>query len=259
MITVFDTETNGKADFKKPPEDACQTRLVQLAALLLDDDLQTIGELNVIIKPNGFVISDEVARIHGITQAKAEKHGIPEQVALYLFHEMLRLSKRIVAHNIKFDAIVIGRAFHVHQMTVTPPEPYCTMSAATNVCKLPGGYGGAYKWPTLQEAHQALLGVSFDGAHDAMADVKACARIYEHLIHGDRPKARPVEPPLAQQSKNVPDLREYNDSTPMPFGKYRGTPLSKLPESYCKWLYEQEKLSDELLAKWLHGDKTCLD
>jgi DNA polymerase III epsilon subunit-like protein len=202
----------------------------------------------------GFVIFDEVAKIHGITQAKAEVLGVPESLALSLFREFMNMSKRIVAHNIKFDGIVMGRAFHEHNMENHVPEPFCTMTAATNVCKLPGGYGGSYKWPSLQEAHQVLLGCSFDGAHDAMADVKACARIYEHLIHGDRPKARPVTAPLGNDTKNVPDVREYTDETIMPFGKYKGTPLGKLPENYCDWLYQQENLSDKLLYKWLHGN-----
>lgn len=53
---------------------------------------------------------------------------------------------------------------------------------------------------------------------------------------------------------------EYTDATPMPFGKYRGTPLGKLPDDYCEWLYEQNDLSDRRLYRWLHGDdESCVD
>ena len=258
MTLIFDTETSGKADFKSPPEAPHQPRLVQLAALLLGSDLETVAEFNVIIKPDGFVISPEVAAIHGIKHEYAEKHGIPERQALEIFKTFAEMSATLVAHNIRFDGIVLGRANHIHGLSYKVPQPYCTMNAATNVCKLPGGFGGNYKWPTLQEAHQILLGESFDGAHDAMADVKACARVYEVLIHGRRPKA-PVPTRATPPLENVPDLREYDDQTLMPFGKYKGTELGKLPESYVNWLYEQENLSDKLLQKWLHGDKTCLD
>ena len=261
MTLIFDTETNGKANFNAPPEHESQPRLVQLAALLLGSELETVAELNVIIKPVDFVISDEVAAIHGIKQAYAEKHGIPEKQALEMFRTFAEMSATIVAHNIKFDGIVLGRANHIHGLSYKIPVPYCTMNSSTNICKLPGGYGGGYKWPNLQEAHQILLGTGFDDAHDAMADVKACARVYEFLIHGKRAKAPTPEPASTKPPiENLPDVREYDDMTLMPFGKYKGTPLGKLPESYCNWLYEQENLSDRLLYKWLHGGgETCVD
>jgi DNA polymerase III epsilon subunit-like protein len=259
MTLIFDTETSGKADFKAPPEAPQQPRLVQLAALLLDSELTEVGSMNFIIKPVGFTISDEVAKIHGITQAKAEAVGVSEHGVLLLFREWLLMSKRIVAHNLKFDGFILGKAFAVHQLVVDKmPEPYCTMLASMNVCQLPGNFPGQYKWPSLQEAHEILLGEPFTGAHDAFADVRACARIYTHLIHGDRPKARPVEqqrPIPQEQSVDV----EYNDATLMPFGKHRGTPLGRLPESYCNWLYDQENLSDKRLYAWLHGEKKIVD
>lgn len=252
MTLIFDTETTGKADFNKPATDEAQPRLVQLGAMLLDEELRTVAELNVMIKPVGFTIPDEVAKIHGITQAKADKYGIDELQALQMFKSLCGLSKRLVAHNIRFDGIIIGRANHLHGLEYTPPEPYCTMDAATNICKIPGTRG--YTWPSLQEAHQILLGEGFDGAHDAMADVRACARVYECLIHGGKPKERPAQP-ARKPVENVPDLREYDDETPMPFGKYRGTPLGELPSDYCQWLYDQRDLSDQALYRWLHGSK----
>jgi DNA polymerase III epsilon subunit-like protein len=51
------------------------------------------------------------------------------------------------------------------------------MKATTSICKLPGKYGD-YKWPKLQESHLHFFGKEFEGAHDAMADVRACAAVY---------------------------------------------------------------------------------
>jgi DNA polymerase-3 subunit epsilon len=254
MTIVFDTETTGLADFSKPPEHECQPRLVQLGALLLDSDLQTVGELNLIIKPNGFVIPDAAAKVHGFTTEKATQYGVNEREALLLFREWLWNAKTLVAHNIQFDGIVLGRAYAVNEIEVKVPALYCTMIAAAPICKLPGR-GGQYKWPSLMEAHQILLGTTFEGAHDAMADVRACARIYKRLIHGDQPLAHPVEqqktPPLS--AHDLPDA-PYDDNTLMPFGKWRGTPLGKLDQGYCNWLYDQDNLSDRRLYKWLHGN-----
>jgi DNA polymerase III epsilon subunit-like protein len=55
----------------------------------------------------------------------------------------------------------------------------CTMQAATDYCRLPGQYG--YKWPSLQELHTKLFGQPFEGAHNALVDVRACARCYFEL------------------------------------------------------------------------------
>lgn len=63
----------------------------------------------------------------------------------------------------------------------TPIDKFCTMKAMTPVCKLHGNYGD-FKWPKLQEAHKHAFGVEFDGAHDALADVRACARVYRWLM-----------------------------------------------------------------------------
>jgi len=254
MTLIFDTETNGKADFKADPCHDNQPRLVQLAGLLLDEELEPVAEMNVIIKPNGFIISDEVAKIHGITQSKAEKYGVEEAKALHLFSDLLHKATKLVAHNIKFDNIVLLRALFVNKIVVAMPTHHCTMAMATPVCKLPG-FGGQYKWPSLQEAHKIIMGVPFDNAHDAMADVRACARIYEKLIHGDRP-AKPVTTRDIRPPIDAGDIaeEEYDDNTLMPFGKYKGTPLCKLPESYCNWLYEQQTLSDRKLHAWLHGN-----
>ncbi|MDE2097262.1 MAG: DUF3820 family protein [Patescibacteria group bacterium] len=252
MTIIFDTETTGKADFAKPPEDPCQPKLVQLGAQLLGQELEVVGEMNFIIKPVGFEIPQEAANVHGITTQRALSFGSDEKSVLELFACWIEKAKTIVAHNITFDAIVIGNAFHRHGMKIVPPSPYCTMKAATDLCKIPGFRTGEYKWPTLQEAHTILLGEGFDGAHDAMADVRACARVYAHLIHGDRPKKANFSTTPNPKEYQVPP-HEYNDNTPMPFGKHRGTPLGKLPDDYVQWLYDQEKLSDARLTKWLHG------
>ena len=53
------------------------------------------------------------------------------------------------------------------------------MLSATDYCQLPGRYG--FKWPTLQELHSTLFNESFDGAHDALSDVRACARCFFEL------------------------------------------------------------------------------
>ena len=57
----------------------------------------------------------------------------------------------------------------------------CT-EATANLCKIEGGRGGKYKFPSLTELHSFLFGVPFAEAHNATADVEATARCFFELI-----------------------------------------------------------------------------
>ena len=37
-----------------------------------------------------------------------------------------------------------------------------------------------------------------------------------------------------------------DDSTPMPFGKHKGTPMGEVPDDYLYWLHGQEGIFGEL-------------
>ena len=53
------------------------------------------------------------------------------------------------------------------------------MKSTTDFCQLPGPYG--YKWPRLEELYQKLFGEDFENRHQALADVRACAKCYFEL------------------------------------------------------------------------------
>lgn len=36
------------------------------------------------------------------------------------------------------------------------------------------------------------------------------------------------------------------DHTPMPYGKYKGTPMANVPADYLLWLYENDRCSDDV-------------
>jgi len=54
------------------------------------------------------------------------------------------------------------------------------MKESTDYCKIRNNWG-SYKWPSLIELHTKLFDEGFDGAHDALADVKACAKSFFEL------------------------------------------------------------------------------
>lgn len=184
-ILVFDTETTGKANFKLPPEHESQPRLVQLAVLLVDELGKEQASMNVIIRPAEFVIPKEASDIHGITTETAHSIGVPLLHALEPFGSLVKRADVLVAHNIDFDHLIMRGECARMCVPFETRETFCTMKAMTDICKLPGNYG-KFKWPKLQEAHQHAFGVEFEGAHDAMADVRACARLYRWLKDKER-------------------------------------------------------------------------
>lgn len=241
MYLVFDTETTGKANFDLPPEHESQPRLVQLGAQLLDEGFVVRAEMNMIVKPSGYTIPEGAANVHGIKTELAEQFGYPEDLVLGQFAVLCTKATVLVAHNLQFDGLIMGRAFSVNPVPVVlPTTKRCTMHEMTEVCKLPGRMGN-YKWPSLQEAYaKATNGGTFEGAHDAMADVRACARILRFLVKG------PEQPSM----ERVPE-EEYTAETLMPFGKHKGIPLGKVDPSYLQWLRGQCPLTNELLNRYL--------
>lgn len=190
-VLCWDTETQGLPEWGKPSEDPCQPHLVQLAAILFDPDTRDeIEAINLIVKPDGWIIPDEVAAIHGITMERAMDEGIAENDVVAEFKRLHAMADRITAYGIDFDMRIMRIAMLRSGMTkpecddLAKAKPQgCIMRACTPICKLPptdrmmaaGRLG--YKTPSLTEAHVHFFGVGFDGAHDAMADVRAAMKI----------------------------------------------------------------------------------
>lgn len=178
MTLVFDTETTGKADFHAMADAPQQPHLVQIGAQLLGFDLTVRAEINFIVKPEGYTIPKEASDVHGITTEIAQEYGFPLREVLSSLIQIAQRATCRVAHNLDFDDLVVGAAFRrSHLLCVNPfgftDNGFCTMRAMTPICELPGPYG--LKWPKLTEAYRHCFGKDFEGAHDAMADVRACA------------------------------------------------------------------------------------
>ena len=197
LALFYDTETTGMPDFKAPSEAAHQPHIVQLAALLVDlDTRQTIQSMDVIVRPHGWTIPDEVAAVHGITTEHAADVGIPERLAVEMFMDLWNNRNR-VAHNEQFDARILRIALMRHQGNIfhspsgkSVPDIWkegraeCTARMATPICALPptdkmkavGRFH--HKTPNLGEAYRHFTGNDLQNAHSAMADVLACRDVY---------------------------------------------------------------------------------
>lgn len=187
----FDTETTGKYDWKLPPDHPSQPHLVQLAAVLLDNEGKERAGLNLLVKPEGFSISQEVTAIHGISEDIANSCGVSIKNVAYLFNALCYQADLLVAHNIDFDRSIMLSVFIRNQIghRLNKMNRYCTMKSATPIVKAvrPGVTGDhAFKWPSLTECMAFFFQEDFSSqAHNALADVVACSRVYQALkSHG---------------------------------------------------------------------------
>lgn len=182
MTTIFDTETTGMVLHKEPPDHPGQPRLVQLGAILYNEQRRVVAELNLLVKPDGWTIPAEATAVHGITTEMCEQYGLKVGTVMKLFTQFVRRSKLAVAHNFPFDRTVVMRELLAMEAAdeiaaLASADIYCTMAASTPILKLPGKYGD-FKWPNLREAYKHFTGLELEGAHDAMADVRGCAAVY---------------------------------------------------------------------------------
>ncbi len=196
MYFFFDVETNGVIkDMKAPVSDVDKyPRITQLAYVVFDENEQLVKSFSKIIRPDGWEVPKEEFFIkNNMSTERCEAEGIDIEIALQEYITDRSAAKYSIAHNMTFDSrIVRAEMFRIGADVEFTSEKICTMNKSTNYCQLPGPRG--FKWPKLEELHQKLFGCSFDGAHDALADIMATAKCFFELkrlgvIVLDQPKA----------------------------------------------------------------------
>ena len=187
MYLIFDTETTGlPKNFKAPITDTDNwPRCVQIAWQLHDKWGNLIENKDFLIQPDGFTIPFEAQQIHGISTQLSADRGVSLTEVLNEFNVTLSKSKFVVGQNIDFDLNVMGCEFHrmgiETSLNKLPSLDTCTETTA-QLCQLPGGRGGRFKYPKLGELHQHLFSTSFAEAHNATADVEATSRCFLELV-----------------------------------------------------------------------------
>lgn len=189
-VLFLDTETTGLPNFKLSSNHESQPHICQIAAILVDKDRKTRAELNFLIKPQDWIITEETSKIHGIKHETAIEYGIHPKGAFSLLWRLFASTTILVAHNISFDLFLLRIAAHrigLQDPKELPFEKFCTMSKSKDILKLPptekmrAAGLKMFKSPNLQETYKHFFGVEFDGSHDAMNDVRACRDVYFKL------------------------------------------------------------------------------
>ncbi len=186
MFIIFDTETTGlPRDWNGGITDPTNwPRMVQIAWQLHDAQGKLLSANNLIVKPQGYTIPFNAAKVHGITTERALAEGQPLHEVLAMFESDRAKATYAVGHNVSFDINVIAseNSRLAQAWPVMDMKQLDTKDLSTNYCAIPGGKGGGFKWPTLTELHTKLFGVPFEDAHDAAYDVDATARCFFALV-----------------------------------------------------------------------------
>ena len=187
MFLIFDTETTGLPKRWNAPISDMDNwpRCVQLAWQLHDNKGDLISNHSYLIKAKGFDIPYEAEKIHGISTDLANEIGKNIDDVLELFINDYKTAGFLVGHNLKFDINIVGAELYRkgYEIDISKKDVLDTCSELTaEVCKLPGGRGGKFKYPTLLEIYSILFKDKFMEAHNASADVEATSRVFFELV-----------------------------------------------------------------------------
>lgn len=186
-LIVLDTETTGLPEWQLPSDDPVQPHLTQLGAILYDlEKRETKGSFDLLIRPDGWEIPQEVTDLNGITTEDAAKFGVSESYAVGMLLHLFEKADLRIAHNKTFDQRIIRIALkryfgeEIQERWAEKDDFLCTMQLSKPILQLEGKRG--FKNPTLQEAYKHFYGVEFEGAHTAMADAQACLDVYLKIL-----------------------------------------------------------------------------
>lgn len=190
-ILFFDTETSNFIKKALASDHPDQAWCVQIGAILASQEGE-LDKMNTIIQSNGREMGYYAQQVHGISTEKADAKGVPELEAAEQFGLLLRQAELVVCHNYDFDWKFVYQLMerNIDEMSDEARSAFyldlpsfCTMKdkKINTFCGLKNK-AGRPKWPKLIELHEILFEESFDGAHDAFADISATARCFFELV-----------------------------------------------------------------------------
>ena len=157
-------------------------RMVHLSWIGLDKELNPIKDYNCIIKPEGYIMNEEILKHCKIDEEDVKAKSEDLKAVLKRFGEDLDEAEFVFTHNATFNANVVGAEYIRKSMKNPLPfkEVFCLMREATWFCKLKGPKG--YKWPSLSELHAICFNQKYSPANNARADVIAATRCFKKLM-----------------------------------------------------------------------------
>jgi len=177
---VIDFETtdllkDGVTDFLAQPG-ICQVGAMRIRSTM--DGLYCDDEFQSLVNPEIAKWADGAMKVHGLTPEKI--------VSAPTFFELFpKLAEFVlgcdtwVGYNNPFDVDVLKFQLQRYGFDTSFPWPPKQVDVMTIASKRLNGMGkrGQKRWK-LVDAYQEVFGVGFEGAHDAMNDVRATGKLY---------------------------------------------------------------------------------
>lgn len=195
-IIVFDTETTGLPITKgfnnyysyEDLEKYNSSRLISICWKVYENNNLINSNYNI-IKPEDFIIDNNsyACKINGITQEISMRDGVNINNIFDKLKIDLEDCKLIVAHNINFDKhILLSELYRYNKENIIELflscKLYCTMLEGTNITNIKFKNSNKLKPPKLIELYNHFFNKNFENAHNAEADVDACAACYFKMI-----------------------------------------------------------------------------
>lgn len=165
MMAAFDTETSGVPFPGRPLAHASQPRIVEIGCVLYRSGGEVVDTYRAILRPDGFTIPMEMRDLHGISQSRARREGVPAAEAFGVLRTFLARAGRVAVHYVPFDATMVAI-----EMERGAPDPFgpgrafaCTSEGAGRAVR-----GGGLL--ALDEACPAILGRPPREPHRALPD-----------------------------------------------------------------------------------------
>ncbi len=181
---VLDIETNGLprksishgfVEFDIP-------EIVQVAWIIVDGGGHILKHYDSIVKPDGYIISDESIEIHNIDNSTAQKLGKSLKAIIKLLFEDLTKINKVVSHNYEFDSMILihhmKKLGFDHNIFEKVPS-ICTMTTSMKYFNF--GQGNSNKYPKLSELYKALFAKSIRTRHNAIFDAILTKICYQKL------------------------------------------------------------------------------
>lgn len=193
LILFLDTETTGLPTKRQDAiiESNVWPDIVSVAWVLTDEAGRILRTFYTIVKPDGWTITPDSTRIHGISHEVAEKSGMNFTLVMDTLQAMLGIADRVVCHNVHFDSNVIMNAFHWRMCRPVGykdcfKDTYCTMEMGKKV---------GHKFPKLAQLYQDLFKKPPTvELHNALNDTILCMKVYFALQARDKEKTNDPVP-----------------------------------------------------------------
>lgn len=176
MNLFIDIETTGLINEDLALDDKRQPFPVEVAGLLTRLDGEAISSFHTVIRPQGWVITEETSRIHGISQDYADAYGISLQDAFAVLRIFAARVGRVLAYNMTFDGGIIEAA--CQRLGLESPLVGKPLVCVMRIVSDHFNCGRR----TQRSIYKQLFDKPIAEAHSAMSDCRACRDIYVAIM-----------------------------------------------------------------------------